>query len=101
VAIDDRRMQRAVSLDADACEVRPLFARPIFVQKCEWRAGAILTERVRADAPHFFLISRFSRSRRQITEDLPASILDDPFRHVEGSGQHATDLAVIVRNRAV
>ena len=82
-------MQRVVGFGADACKTSLLFAWQILVEKCERGAGAILAEGFRADAPHFFLVSCFSRSRRQITEHLPASVFDHPFRHVQGVGQHA------------
>ena len=94
-------MQRVVGLDADACETGLLFAWQILVEKCERGAGAVVAERFRAHAPDFFLVSCFSRSRGQVTEHLPASVLDHPFRHVERVGQHTPHTAVVIWNRAV
>jgi hypothetical protein len=61
----------------------------------------MLAERFRTDAPNFFLISCFSRSRRQITEHLPASIFDHPFCHIQDRGEYAAHAAVVVPNRTV
>ena len=61
----------------------------------------MLAEGFRADAPNFFLMSCFSRSRRQITQYLSASIFDHPFRHIQDRGQHATHTAVVIWNRAI
>ena len=94
-------MQRVVSVRADACKTSLLFARQILVEKCERGAGAILAEGFRADAPHFFLVSCFSRSRRQLTEHLPAPVFDHAFSHVQDVGQHAPHMAVVIRDRAV
>ena len=66
MAVDDRRTQRFVGFDAGACQVRLMFGRPIFIEKCEGEAQAIFAEGLRADAPHFFFGSRSRRSRRQV-----------------------------------
>ena len=101
VAVDDCRMQRVVGFGAELARRAFVFGWPILIEKCERDAGAMLAEGFRADAPHFFLVSCFSRSRRQITEHLPASVFDHPFRHVQRVGQHAAHMAVVIRNRAV
>src|ERR1700685_2247698 len=61
----------------------------------------MLAEGFRAGAPNFFLVSRSSRSRRQITEHLSAPIFDHLFRHVQNRGEYAAHTAVVVPNRAV
>src|SRR5580658_9322046 len=61
----------------------------------------MLTEGFRAHAPDFIPMSGFSRSRRQITEHLPAPIFDHLFRHIQNRGEYAAHAAVIVPNRAV
>src|SRR5260370_16566357 len=61
----------------------------------------MLAECFRADAPNFFLMSCFSRSRCQIAEYLPASIFDHPFRHIQDRGEYAAHAAVVVPNGAV
>jgi hypothetical protein len=61
----------------------------------------MLAQRLRCNPPHFFLMSRFSGSRGQITEHLPAPVFDHPFRHIQNSGKDATHAAAVVANRAV
>src|ERR1700685_288282 len=61
----------------------------------------MLAESFTTDVPNFFLVSCFSRSRRQITEHLPASIFDHPFRHIQDRGEDTAHVAVVVSNRAV
>ena len=101
VAVDECRMQSAVGFRADACQTSFVFGWQILVEKCERGAGAILAEGFRADAPDFFLVSCFSHSRRYITKHLRASVFDHAFRHVQGVGQYAAHLAVVIRNRAI
>jgi hypothetical protein len=94
-------MQRVVRLDTDRGERGLLFAGQVLVEKGERDARAIVGERFGAHAPDFFLVSRFSGSRGDVTEHLPASVLDHALCHVEGVGQHAPDMAIVIRNRAV
>src|ERR1700689_1933016 len=58
-------------------------------------------EAFRADAPNFLLVPRLSRSRRQITEHLPAPIFNHPFRHIQNRGEYTAHGAIVVPNRAV
>jgi hypothetical protein len=60
---------------------------PLLTYKCERDGWSMLAEGFSADVPNFFLMSCFSRSRRQITEHLPASIFDHPFRHTQDRGE--------------
>ena len=61
----------------------------------------MLAEGFRTDAPNFLLMSCFRRSRRKITEHLPAPIFDHPFRHIQNRGEYAYYAAIVVPNRAV
>ena len=61
----------------------------------------MLGEGFRADPPDVLFMSCFGRSRRQITEHLPASIFDHPFRHIQNRGKYAAHGAIVVPNRAV
>jgi hypothetical protein len=72
--------------DADARQTSLVLNRPILIKICERDTRSMLAEGFRADTPNFFLTSRLGYSRRQITEHLPASILDDAFRHVQDRG---------------
>jgi len=89
-------MQRVVRLDTDRGERGLLFAGQVLVEKGERDARAIVGERFGAHAPDFFLVSRFSGSRGDVTEHLPASVLDHALCHVEGVGQHAPDMAIVI-----
>ena len=89
VALDHSRMQSTIGFHAGARQMRLVFRMPVFIQKSEMRAEAMVTEYFRADPPHIFLASRFRCSRRQFAKHLPAPIFDYPFRCLQGGGQHA------------
>jgi hypothetical protein len=61
----------------------------------------MFAESVCADAPDVVLVSRFCRSRCHIAYHLLASFFDHPFRRLYPRHEHAADLAVVIRNRAV
>src|SRR5579862_622704 len=73
----------------------------ILIKKCKRNSRSMLADSFRADAQYFFLISRFSHSRRQVAEHLPASIFDHALRHIKDGGEHTADAAVVVSNRAI
>ena len=77
-----------------------MFGRPILIEKCEGKVQAILAEGLCAHAPHFVFGARSRRARRQVAQQMPASIFEHPLRRLENCGEYAAHVAAIIRKRA-